>query len=84
MVKRTDSTSNWTIHDTSRDSYNVTAADLRANTSDAEVNPNANTQNDILSNGFKVRHTAGVYNANGGTYIFAAFAEHPFKNALAR
>ena len=84
MVKRTDSTSNWTINDTSRDSYNVTAADLRANTSDAEVNPNANTQNDILSNGFKVRHTAGVYNANGGTYIFAAFAEHPFKNALAR
>lgn len=83
MVKRTDSTSNWTIHDTSRDSYNVAAADLRANTSDVEV-ANANTQNDILSNGFKVRHTAGVYNANGGTYIFAAFAENPFKNALAR
>lgn len=84
MVKRADSTSNWTIHDTSRDDYNVADADLRTNSSGAEVNPNVNTQNDILSNGFKVRHAGGAYNASGGTYIFAAFAEHPFKNALAR
>ena len=83
MVKRTDSTSNWTIHDTSRDLYNVALNNVFANLSDAEA-ANANTQNDILSNGFKVRHTAGVYNANGGTYIFAAFAENPFKNSLAR
>jgi hypothetical protein len=40
---------------------------------------------DFLSNGFKPRNVvANETNVNGGTYIFAAFAEHPFKNALAR
>jgi hypothetical protein len=37
---------------------------------------------DALSNGFKIRNSGN--NNNGATYIFAAFAEHPFKNALAR
>jgi len=37
-----------------------------------------------LSNGFKVRNLGGGWNASGGTYVYAAFSEHPFKNALAR
>jgi hypothetical protein len=39
---------------------------------------------DFLSNGFKFRTSDSATNASGGTYIYMAFAENPFKNALAR
>ena len=39
---------------------------------------------DLLSNGFKLRINAVAHNASGGTYIYLAFAESPFKNARAR
>ncbi len=39
---------------------------------------------DTLANGFKNRDSGSLANANGGTYIYAAFAENPFKNANAR
>ena len=80
MVKRTDSTSDWYIWDTSRDTYNVMAATLLADTSGAETSA---TSIDGLSNGFKCR-SATVVNASAGTYIYMAFAENPFQNALAR
>ena len=80
MVKRTDSTSDWYIWDTSRDTYNVETATLLADTSDAETSA---TSIDGLSNGFKCR-SATVVNASGGTYIYAAFASSPFRNSLAR
>lgn len=82
MWKRTDSTGDWSIMDTGRWTYNACYADLNPNNSDAE---GADAYNfDILSNGFKVRQTYTAQNANGGTYIYAAFAENPFKNSLAR
>jgi hypothetical protein len=45
---------------------------------------NTGTDPDILSNGFKMRGSYTDFNASGGSYIFAAFAEAPFKYALAR
>ena len=39
---------------------------------------------DILSNGFKQRGTGVSMNASGGTYVYAAFAEAPFKYVNAR
>jgi hypothetical protein len=54
-----------------------------ANTSDADATFSP-SQIDFISNGFKLRGTAAGLNANGGTYIFAAFAESPFKTSLAR
>jgi hypothetical protein len=81
MIKRSDSTSAWLIIDTSRQSYNVQGPYLTANTSDAETT--GTTVLDVLSNGFKSR-SSSTLNTNGGTYIYAAFAESPFKNALAR
>jgi len=39
-------------------------------------------QVDFLSNGFKSRGT--FTNVSGGTYIYMAFAEAPFKYALGR
>ena len=81
MIKRTDSTQNWQIFDTSRDTFNVSQNSLFPNLSNAETSGYAI---DVLSNGFKIRETGTNSNASGGTYIFASFAENPFKNALAR
>ena len=39
---------------------------------------------DILSNGFKLKQSYTALNANGSTFIYAAFAESPFKYSLAR
>ncbi len=81
MVKRTDTTASWAVVDTARDPYNATDKGLIPNTSDAE---GTGYTLDYLSNGFKMRLTGTAYNASGGTYIYAAFAESPFKYSLAR
>jgi hypothetical protein len=84
LVKRTDSTSNWFIHDTARDTYNVSSANLYAELSNAEDTGPAGNM-DFLSNGFKSRTGGGSNpNVSGATYIYAAFAETPFSKALAR
>jgi len=81
LIKRSDSTGNWILEDTSRSTYNVTAAALYPNLSNAE---DTAYPIDIISNGFKIRSTDSSDNANGGTFIYAAFAENPFKYSLAR
>jgi hypothetical protein len=82
MVKRTDTSGfNWNIFDTSRSESNLVVDYLAANTSDAE---GTIASTDHLSNGFKVRNNLGYINASGGTYIFMAFAENPFKLSRAR
>jgi hypothetical protein len=72
----------WFIHDTARDTYNVCTLDLEANLSSSENQYGA--EQDILSNGFKLRNTGGGTNGSGVTYIYAAFAESPFQFANAR
>ncbi len=81
MVKGSTNSSNWTVIDTARDSYNTCTSGLYPNLSAAQSDPGAF---DILSNGFKIRHVFSDSNGNGNTYIFAAFAESPQKFALAR
>jgi hypothetical protein len=73
--------SNWNIWDAARDDYNVTAKQLKASASDAEV---TNTFADFTSNGFKIRASTQGINASGATHIWAAFAESPFQYARAR
>jgi hypothetical protein len=82
MFKDTGALSQWRIWDTSRDTYNVATNALYANQSLTEQT----TDNyiDILSNGFKVRSTNAGVNTSLENYIYMAFAENPFKNALAR
>jgi hypothetical protein len=85
MWKRSDSTGDWIIFDTARDTYNYAQNQLIPNTSGAEaVTGGGFVRIDFLSNGFKIRSTDSYVNASGGTYIYMAFAEHPFKNSLAR
>jgi hypothetical protein len=82
MTKRTDSTSDWVIVDAVRNTSNVAAARLYPNGTNVE--DSADTPFDLLSNGFKCRSSNVTQNASGGTYIFIAFAEAPFKQANAR
>jgi hypothetical protein len=84
LRKRTDTTSDWLVQDSSRPGYNATTtytSVLYADTSGAETIYN---EVDILSNGFKIRASDAFGNASGGTYIYAAFAENPFNYSLAR
>jgi len=82
MIKRTVSTGNWCIHDSSRGPVNVMNEQLQANLSNEESGIGGLI--DFLSNGFKIRATSTDLNASGATYIFAAFAESPFTTANAK
>lgn len=84
MFKRTDAVVGWEIYDTARDTYNPYGLVLAPNGSGAEADVRSGYPADMLSNGFKIRHNGGAVNANGGTYVYMAFAENPFKNSLAR
>ena len=80
MVKRTSSSGDWGMYDSSRNSNNPYDRYLVANGSGAEGTA---TFGDLLSNGFKWRYT-GAMNQSGETYIFAPFAESPFQTANAK
>ena len=83
LVKRTDVAATWYIWNTSSTPYNVADTALFPNLTNAESS-NVAYYCDILSNGFKIRATNTDVNASGGTYIYMAFAENPFKYANAR
>ena len=75
IVKRSDSANNWIITDNAR-GMNGANPRLYADLADAEGS--AADYIDHLSNGFKIRTSAGSMNTSGGTYIYMAFAENPF------
>jgi hypothetical protein len=81
MIKRTDTTGNWIVWDTTRNTFNVMGEELYPNLSNAGSTA---TDLDVLSNGFKLRNTTADFNASGGTYIFMALASTPFKYSLGR
>ena len=83
MYKRADSSDYWAIFDSVRSPVNVMQNRLAPNYSNVEDVSTANQQ-DFLSNGIKLRGTDTTTNANGGIYIYMAFAEQPFKYANAR
>ena len=80
LVKRIDSTDSWQIHDTSRAPYNPSDKYLLPDSSGAE---GTITTIDFLSNGFKLRNSSNLNNS-GGSFLYMAFAEMPFKHANAR
>ena len=77
LYKKSSAPENWHIVDNKRDTLNPNSFAIDANTQGAEAN-DANLQMDFLSNGFKLRTLHGTANGSGETYIYAAFAEHPF------
>ena len=87
LIKCSSAAENWAIYDVARDTYNVVYRELYPNTSGAETSGltrDPPLSFDFLSNGFKLRGTNPQVNGNGNTYIFAAFAQNPFKYSLAR
>ena len=72
LIRRTDSEDNWTINDYKRLGYNADNNELFANLNNAE---DSNDVVDLLSNGFKLRHTAGRHNTEGADYVYAAFGQ---------
>jgi len=83
MIKRSgDGTNDWAILDTARETYNMGIAGLKPNATSTEYS--GYNYRDILSNGFKFRNGDSDVNNSGSTYIYAAFAEAPFKYSSAR
>jgi hypothetical protein len=83
IVKNSSSAGvNWLMFDTATNTYNTVTKYLLPNSSSIEL---TDLTLDIVSNGFKPRVAGGTgINNSGSTYIYAAFAESPFKYARAR
>ena len=83
ILKRTDNTGHFIIKDnkttygTSTGGYNQNDTYLWVDAGDAETS-GSSVGVDILSNGFKLRGTAGNTNANGGSFIYTSWAANPF------
>ena len=82
MIKRTDADQDWLLVDAARNPYNPIQGSLYPDEATSEY-----TGNDhrllFLSNGFQLHTTHVLNNASGGTYVYCAFAESPFKLARA-
>ena len=83
LFKMRSGSGNWRLMDTSRDLINPCDAQLYPDNTDAESSSTAH-EVDYLSNGFKVVTSHPAMNSSGQYYLYAAFAEHPFKSARAR
>ena len=81
LIKRSDAVASWLVTDSARDTHNMVTRGLYPNLSDGE---GLGDDMDFTAGGIKVRDTSTQFNANGGTYIFIAFAEAPFQFANAR
>ena len=78
IAKRIDSTDNWVMKDSKRNSYNSVFSNLNINTTNAEFGSLDDVNSfDFYSNGFKIKGTNGAVNANGGRFVFMAWAEQP-------
>ena len=78
LLKHSSDAYHWYIFDSSRDTDNVVGAALIPNEHYAETSDAASYGVDFVSNGFKLRNSNVRSNNSGTTYIYAAFAEHPF------
>jgi hypothetical protein len=81
LFKASTDTTDWIILDAQRNPYNVVGDYLRPNTQDEDANA---AFGDFVSNGFKIRNAFQSSNFANTTYVWAAFAENPFKYTRAR
>ena len=75
MIKCDSAAESWVIFDTKRNGFNPDNDELYADLTGAETSTEAV---DFLSNGFNPYKGTGTVNRSGKSYIFMAFAEHPF------
>jgi len=75
--KKTSGADNWYLMDTKRLPFNSSDGDrVFPNLSNAESTDGPRI--DFVSNGFKIKTSAGLFNDSGASYIYMAFAENPF------
>jgi hypothetical protein len=68
----------WAIRDSARSPFNQMSHKLSANVSASEGTTADDNDCDFLSNGIKLRSNDNQMNKTGTTFIYMAFAEHPF------
>jgi len=78
MIKNISGSYHWNLFDSARDTFNPVDRALAPSSTAVETNFSTSEIFDFLSNGFKLRCTLGGENLSGNTYIYMAFAEHPF------
>ena len=76
LVKTVDVAQSWQLSDSTRSPFNVINDRLSPNSQAGTAE--SISWIDFTSNGFKLRHGDVAWNGSGGTYIYMAFAEHPF------
>ena len=74
LLKRTSASASWVLHDYKRSGSNPDNDYLHPDNTQSQSDGSSGTI-DFLSNGFKLRMTAGTH--NDGTFIYMAFAERP-------
>jgi hypothetical protein len=77
IVRRTDSGDNWLVFDNKRSPSSPVNLALVPNNSAAEEIGNLGDGFTFLENGFNVVSTDSGVNANGGSYLYMAFAADP-------
>ena len=77
MTKAIDRSAHYYMWDNKRSPYNQVQKAVWAN-KDWDEEDHAAYGIDFLSNGFKLREENDDINADGGAYVYFAFAEHPF------
>jgi len=75
IVKNTANGHGWQLRDHKRTTFNELTNLMYANATSVEQSTDGI---DFLSNGWKLRNSAGDNNASGNTYVYMAFAENPF------
>jgi len=83
LIKNIGASQDWFLLDNKREGYNVVDDFLEPSTSNAEATASTNKV-DFIANGFKFRGSGSVTNQNNTSFVYAAFAESPFKYANAR
>lgn len=84
FLRNRSAASYWIMLDVARNTVNVVTDELIANTANAENGLAITSDIDFLASGFKIRTSDANLNQSGNTFIFAAFADVPFKYARAR
>ena len=72
IIKRTDSSDNWSMTDNKRSTSNPRANALFPNLTQSELTSGYSVN--YLSNGFQIADSGGGVNASGGTFLYIAFA----------
>ena len=77
LFKNADAAEEWVLQDSVRNPHNPVTKNIRVDSNIAEADASS-LDIDFCANGFKNRSNNAQLNSNNTTYIYMAFAQHPF------